>query len=262
MPGDEIGTIDWKVYGRSDKLFIKLYEHQADLTVHLLVDASASMGYYGLKKRLLSSHRRKAVAAAQPQSKYDYACALAAAIAFLVIKQHDRVSFSLAQKGLADFLAPAGSMPHLVGILNKMEAALPKGAAKLSDAIRQIAGNSRRRDLLIVFSDLLEDRDEIMKSLTMCAHRGGEVIVFHVLHADELKLPAVENGLFIDSETKAQLRLNLEDIRPAYEEKMRDFLDGWSKITRANDMDYTLCSTADPYWRSLQRYLTGRAARI
>ncbi|QDT94972.1 DUF58 domain-containing protein [Gimesia aquarii] len=262
IPGDDVGSIDWKVFGRSDKLFIKMYEHQSDLRVNLLVDASASMAYHGVTapQQIIPSRRSKS--ASSVTSKYDYACSLAGAIAFLLIKQHDRVSITFAREGLKKFMRANNSMQHLSEILTLMESTRPHGTGNLPDAIRDLVGKVGRRDLLIVFSDLLDDRNEIMKALSMCLHRGGEVILFHVLHADELRLPDVEHGVFIDSESGAKLRLNVSDIRSAYQKEMKEFLDGWSKMVKSNAIDYSLCSTSDPYWKSLERYLTGRAARV
>jgi uncharacterized protein (DUF58 family) len=283
IPGDEIGSIDWKIYGRSDKLFIKIFEHQADLTVNLLVDASESMAYRGIEqagrsKKKKSSHWdplvvRETPLAVRPResaksvdeqphgSKFDQACALAAAIAFLITKQHDRVGFSLAQGGLTDVLAPRSAMAHLLAILDVMERSQPKGEARLADAIRKLAARTGRRELLIVLSDLLEDRDEILAALSMYDSRGGEAILFHVLHADELQLPPVGDGLFIDSETGARLRLNVEDIRTAYDVRLKNFLEGWTRLCKAKGISYSLCSTSDRYDRVLERYLTRRAVR-
>jgi uncharacterized protein (DUF58 family) len=259
IPGDEIGSIDWKIYGRSDKLFIKIFEHQADLTVNLLVDASASMAYRGIEE----ARRRKLLpwSADERSSKYDYACSLAAAIGFLIVKQHDRIGFSLAQGGLTQFLAARNALSHLTAILDAMEQARPQGEARLTDALRDLAGRTGRREVLIVFSDLLEDRETILKSLSLFHHRGGEAILFHILHADELRLPQIENGLFIDSETQSRVRLNVADVRTAYEAKLQEFLDAWQRQTKANGINYSLCSTADPYDRVLERYLTRRAVR-
>jgi uncharacterized protein (DUF58 family) len=260
MPGDEIGSIDWKIYGRSDKLFIKIFEHQADLTVNLLVDCSASMSYRGVNQ----SRRRPlswAPAAEEPPSKFDYACSLAAAIGFLIVKQHDRVGFSVAQGGLSNYLAARSTLTHLTAILDGMEQARPQGEARLAEAIRDLAGRTGRREVLIVFSDLLEDRDATLRSLSLIHHRGGEAILFHVLHSDELRLPQIENGVFIDSETQGRVRLNVADVRMAYETKLQEFLDAWQRQAKANGINYSLCPTSEPFDRVLERYLTRRAVR-
>lgn len=263
MPGDELASVDWKVYGRSDKLFIKIFEHQADLTAHLLVDASASMAFRGVLKEPfvpVIERRKKVTNKKWPLSKFDYGCFLAASIAFLIIKQKDRVSFAVSRKGLHAHLPPASSAIHLTGILKAMEQIDPKGDAKLADAVRALAGKSRKRDILIVCSDLLDDSGELLNALALWRHRGGEVILFHVMHAEELKLPSVENGVFIDSENSERIRLDVEDIRRDYDSRMQAFLDGWQQGCRGNGIDYMLASTAAPYHETLHRYLTQRAA--
>lgn len=262
IPGDELSNVDWKVYGRSDKLFVKIFEHQADLTAHLVVDASASMAFRGITARRSppGRTRKRGRKDAPPQSKYDWACCLAASLAFLIVKEKDRVSFAAAQEGLHEQLPPSSSMVHLTGILRTMERIAPAGEARLGQAIRELAGTSRKRDLLVVFSDLLGNSDEIMKALFLWLHRGGDVVVFHVLHAEELSLPRMQNGTFIDSETGARIRLNVDDIRPQYEERMKDFLEGWAQACRGNAIDYVLISTAQPYHEQLDRFLTRRAA--
>ena len=267
IPGDELSNVDWKVYGRSDKLFIKIFEHQADLTAHLLVDASASMGFRGISaKRSPPAGGRKRGRGAReadlPPSKYDYACRLAASLAFLIVKDKDRVSFAAAREGLYEHLPSSNSAVHLSGILETMERIVPAGEAQLSQAIREIAGKSRKRDLLIVFGDFLGGADEIMNALSLWLHRGGEVIVFHVLHDEELNLPPVHNGIFIDSETAERIRISVEDIRPEYDARMKTFLEGWSQACRGNGIDYLLSSTAEPYHEQLYRFLTRRAAIV
>lgn len=265
MPGDELSNVDWKVYGRSDKLFIKIFEHQADLTAHLLVDASASMAFRGISRQQMlppidRRRMRGRLDRSLPLSKFDYACFLAAGIGFLIVKQKDRVSFSVSRNGLRGHLPPGSSAVHLTGILQSMEKIDPKGEARLAESIRALAGKSRRRDLLIVFSDLLDASDEVMNAMSMWIHRGGEAILFHVMHADELKLPAIENGLFVDSETSDRIRLDVEDIRRDYDARMQTFLDGWSQASKGNGIDYMLASTGIPYHEILYRYLTHRAA--
>jgi uncharacterized protein (DUF58 family) len=247
MPGDEIGDIDWKVYGRTDKLFVKLFEHQSDMTVNLLVDASASMAYAGEDGS---------------RTKYDHACLMAAAIAFLTTQQQDRVSFGLAQGGLHDFARPYSSMGHLVSILRTMEGGRPQGRSELAEALRKMLGMISRRGLLVVFSDLLDESTDIFSAIDGFTHRGGEVILFHVLHADELKLPAAREALFQDSETGQKISLSVEDIRQSYEVRLRQFLGLWSSGCRGRGIDYKLVSTANDYSRALEQYLYQRASMV
>jgi uncharacterized protein (DUF58 family) len=260
-PGDDVGSIDWKLYARSDRLFIKIFEHQSDLTVHLLIDASKSMAYGGYDARLHFIRSSQFATELPNVTKFDYACSLAAGIAFLITKQHDRVGFSIAQNGSKEFLAPRSAMTHVSAILDVMERVQPSGRAQLAETIGRVAARNGRRELLIVFSDFLEDRDETLKALSMINLRGGESIVFHVLHPDELRLPPIQNSTFIDSETGMRLRLNVEDVRPAYDAKLKEFLDGWQRLTKANGIHYSLCATDEPYHSVLKRYLTHRAVR-
>ena len=247
MAGDEIGDVDWKVYARSDKMFVKLFEHQSDMTVNLVVDASASMAYGGLR----SGHR-----------KYDQACMMAAAIAFLTTQQQDRISFGLAQGGLHQFHRPYGAFTHLLGILKTMEQVVPQGQANLAEALRRTAALIGRRGLLGVFSDLLDDQQAILDAMAVFTHRGSEVILFHILHADELKLPSMQEAIFRDSETLAAMGLHVEDVRKEYEQRLSRYLETWATACRGRGIDYNLVSTAVNYSQALAHYLYQRAGMM
>lgn len=248
MPGDEVARIDWKVYGRTDKLYLKRYEHQAQMTVHLLVDASSSMVYAGLDGQ-------------DPLSKYDQAALLAAAVGFLTVKQQDRISLALAQRGLYKSSDTQPTIPHLIEQLRVLENTLLREDARLAAAIDSLVERSGRRELLVIFSDLLEDRAPIARALAAWQHRGGEAILFHVLHPDERRLPAADPGVFIDSETGDELRISIEDIRADYEAQVREFLAGWERTCRAQAIDYNLVPTDEPYIQAIERYLIRRGGR-
>ncbi|MBS3735383.1 MAG: DUF58 domain-containing protein [Phycisphaerae bacterium] len=246
MPGDEPTDIDWKVYARSDRLFVKLFEQQSDMVVNVLVDASASMGYAGQDDR--------------GYSKFDHACMMATAIAFLTVKQQDKVSFAVARDGAQSFLRPYGSFKHFTDVLRTMERTRPSGEARLPEALRTLAGLIGRRGLLVVFTDLLEDLSATFDALSIFTHRGGEVIVFQVLHADELHLPRLNNALFVDSETRDRVGLNVEDVRAEYERTLREFLERCSAGCKGRGMDYNLVPTDQPYTQALRDYLFRRAS--
>jgi len=252
-PGDEVGDIDWKVFGRTDKLFIKLFEHQADMAVHLIVDGSASMAFEGVRDAR-SKRRTPGV------SKYDHACRIAAAIAFLTLQQQDKVSFAVARADSDVFVPPRGAMAQLTGVLDAMAHAELGGEAHLADAIRRVATRVGRKGLLIVISDLFEEPEAILNALSLFAHRGGDALVFQVMHEQELRLPDVDDAIFIDSETHDRMTLNVEDIRKSYGKEMRRFLDGWRAGVRGRGVDYELVSTDRDYAESLQRYLFSRAS--
>lgn len=260
MPGDEPGDIDWKVYGRSDKLFVKLFEHQSDMTVHLLIDASASMGYSGIGE-VRPAQRWFSISLQPPKShntKYDHACRMAAGIAFLTCRRQDRVSLSICQEGLKVFHRPQGSPAQLRLLLRAMEDVGPAGVAHLPEAIHGLTSRVRRRGVLVVFSDLLDNTQESLAAMSMFRRRGGEVIVFHVLHPEELNLPELEDAVFIDSETNDRLPVNVRDVREAYADRMRHFTHSTGSEARARGFDYQLVNTAVDYYRVLEQYLFAR----
>lgn len=255
-PGDELNDVDWKVYGRSDKLFIKLFEHQSDMTVNLLVDASASMEYAGLD----DGRRQRRRMGPQLISKFDHACRMAAAIAYLVTQQQDKVALGIAQHGLAQTLRAAGTYPHLHQLVTTMRDTRPRGLANLAAAIHGMARQAKRKGLLVVFSDLAEDRDAIITALSRFLHRGHEVIVFQVLHEHERVLPDLSEAVFVDSETGQQVRVNVEDVRHRYEQRMQQHLDDWRRVLTARGIDHNVVTTATPYHDALRQYLFSRAS--
>lgn len=242
-PGDELGDIDWKVFGRSDRFFIKLFEHQSDMVANLVIDASASMAYAGSGR----------------ESKLDHACRMAASIAFLTIKQQDRVGLAVAQNGLGRHEPALGSYVQLNRVLKAMERLKPSGQASLAEALKEFSRRAGRRGLVVIFSDLLEESEPIMKSIAMLTQRGSEVIVFHVMDADELVLPDLADALFEDSETGQKVRLNVDDVRETYSRNLEAYLKRWQDLTRARGVDYNLVSTGVPYWKSLEDYMFSRA---
>ncbi|QQE11264.1 DUF58 domain-containing protein [Planctomycetota bacterium] len=276
VPGDDIADIDWKVYGRSDRLYIKQFEHQADMTVNILIDASASMNYAGYDAKVSNAKsgswisKVKSVAnkfehSAQDRAfsnptKYDQACLMAAAIAFLTIKQQDRVSFGLSQKGLLKYHPPQNSFRHLTNILRTMERQ-PILTASLAESIQRFSERASRRGLFIIFSDLLEDQNDIAKALSLLTHRGMEIIVFQTLHKDELHLPDLGEAIFIDAESNQRLRLATHDIRNEYNKKIKQRLDSYARLFRSQGIDHNIVTTNNHYAKALEGYLFHRGTR-
>ena len=246
-----------------------------------LIDGSASMRYAGINDgRKVSSGDsaggswlRKAASSVTGRmksgsravldvSKYDLACRMAAAIGFLTIKQQDKVALCIARNGLADYLRPGGSISHLFKVLSLMESQDVAEQADLPTAIQELALRNKRRGVVVVFSDLEEPQKQVLKALSMLTYRGNEVVVFQILHQDELKLPDLSDALIEDSETGQRVRLNMDDIREAYEGKVRERVDSWSAALRAKRIDHNLIPTTVPYYQALQRYLFNRAGGV
>jgi uncharacterized protein (DUF58 family) len=260
LPGDDPGAIDWKVFGRTNRLFIRIFEHQTELTVHLLVDASASMAYRGL----LGSHGPPGAA----DSKFDYACRMAASIAFLIARQHDRFSIAYAQSRPGDrdasplrhYAAPSSSLQRLSALLKTMESVQPAGVGRMAEALQELTRRGGRRDLVVLFSDLLDEPEELAAALAARTRHGGEAVVVQVLHPDELQLPDVELGLFVDSETGARVRLDVAEVRGQYQRRLQAHLDAWSQRCQALGVDYLRAEMSTSYFAILENYLLGRAA--
>lgn len=249
-PGDAPADVDWKAFGRSDRLFVKLHEHESDMAVQLLLDASASMVYPAE-----ASPPPPGDASGQHVTKFDYACLIAAAIAFLSLRQQDRVGLAIAQQGLHAALEPRTGATQLDALLATLEAARPTGRADLPRAITELAARGRPRGPLVVLSDLYEEPAEIFRALAAFTGRGGEVMLLHVLHADELSLPAGESLRFIDSEDGRRIDADSDAVRVEYEAALRAFVQRWSDGCRQRSIGYQLVGTREPYLHALQRFL-------
>ena len=259
QPGDEFGDIDWKVYGRTDKLMIRMFEHQSDMTVHLVLDASASMSFAGMASSSTEDGNSKSSSMGPHKSKYDLACQMAGAIAFLTTKQQDKISLAIAQQGLKSFNRPAGSFSNMNNLLDVMEQTQLSGESNLPEALQQFSSLVKQRGLVIVFSDLLDDMEATLRRLDAITHRGCEVILFHVMHEDELQSPSGPDAIFVDSETSEKLPVNVADVRIAYKKRMQQFLAAWVSACKGRNIDYKLVSTAMPYHEAIANYLFSRS---
>lgn len=241
-PGDEIRTIDWKVFGRTDKIYVKLFEEETNLLVYLLIDKSASMGYRG----------------EGGVSKLEYASYLAAALSFLMIRQGDRVGMGVFDESLQRFFRPGGSMPHLFSILRALETIRPGRATRVSEALHSLYPLIRRRGLLVIVSDFLDQPRHLFDALNRYRHRGFETLLFHVLHPDELSLPDQANVRFVDMETARTVVAEPKVVRKEYQAELQKYLDEIRNGAEVRRIDYNLVSTATPYYVGLERYLIRR----
>jgi uncharacterized protein (DUF58 family) len=252
-PGDEIRTIDWKAYARTDRHFVKLFQRETDMACHIVLDRSASMGYGG--KAFRSFFPTPEV------SKLEYGSYLAAALAYLLVKQGDRVGLTLFDEKVTAHVPAGSTFPHLYAILNTLEQQKPGKKTSVARALQDSFALHKRRGMLIVISDLLDDPIGIFRALDMFRHRRFEVILFHVLHRYELALPPLDSVNFVDAETGEVMTARPGDIAESYDSALGAFLEQIAAGARARGIDYNLVSTATPHAVALQKYLLYRSAQ-
>jgi uncharacterized protein (DUF58 family) len=242
VQGDEIRAVDWKAVARTDRLYVKLFRKETDMSAYLLVDKSASMAFGG----------------ELGISKFEYCAYLAAAISYLMLKQGDRPGMATCDSALRGFIPPGSTLTHLHRLLHGLQRTAAGGPTNVAGALRALFPLAKRRGLLIVMSDLLEEPAELFQSLAMYRHRGFAILLFHVLTEDELELPKVAAARFTDPEGPGSLDVEPAAIRSLYKAEIRDWLDRLSEGAKARGIHYRLLSTQTPYHQALRSYLTSR----
>jgi len=247
VPGDDLRTLDWKAYARTDRYYIKRFRKDTGMPCVLMLDKSNSMSYEGAGEE-------------GGLSKLEYACFLVAALAFLIVKHGDRAGLCTFDYQVRDYHAPAGTMSHLFALLNTLEHLRPGAPTSTAESLRTAYHLIRRRSLLIVVSDFLEDPDEIFSALSMFTHKQFEIVLFHVLHDDELDLPDLEYARFVDLEAAGTLVTEPRTIRTLYREELERHVQQMRAHAQAQHLDYNLVLTSTPYVEVLERYLATRHA--
>jgi uncharacterized protein (DUF58 family) len=250
-PGDDMRSIDWKAAARSDRLLVRLYEKQTDMNCYLMVDTSASMNYGGAPTASFLKPK--------DLSKLDYALCLAASLAYLIVKQGDKASLTLFAEGIRHHLPPGGTFPHLYAMLNLMERQRGQDRTQVARTLRAAYGLCRRKGLLLVFSDLLDEGPDLFQALNLYRHHGYEVILFHILPPHELALPDERSIDFVDSETSETLNTHPADIAASYRREVEGWIEGMRRDSLGHRVDYHLVSTGAPYEQVLQHYLLRRS---
>ncbi len=244
VPGDDLRHLDWKVYARNERLYIRQYEEECNLRVYLLVDASGSMAY-----------------PPGDVSKYRFASKLAAALAYVTIQQQDSVGLAIFDTELRRQLPARAGAEHLRVLCNLMSDHEPGNRTDTAMTLHRLAENVRRRALIVILSDLYDDLDRIRTALAHFRRRKHDVILYHVLDRREIDFPFREIGNFQDLETGEQQITNPREIRRAYQEKFSEFLFGCERICAGLDVDYALAPSDQPVGEFIQRHLGRRRRR-
>jgi uncharacterized protein (DUF58 family) len=243
MPGDEIRHIDWKVYGRTDRYYIKQYEEETNLKSYIILDASRSMQY----------------ASPGNITKLEYASYLVASLSYMMLKQQDAVGLTIFDERITTYLPPHATRAYLRQILVTLEKLEPGNGTGAGTSLHQVADRIKRRGLVIIISDLLDKPDEVLAALKHFRHKKNEVIVMQVLDPRELTFAFDEDAIFKDMETADRLMTQPWQIRKAYQREMGAFVERYKKECRENYVDYVQLDTATPFDVALIEYLSKRA---
>jgi uncharacterized protein (DUF58 family) len=242
-PGDEIRHIDWKAYGKFDKYYVKRFEQETNLRAYLVVDASGSMGYRSRQDGM---------------TKLEYASALAASLAYLLVRQQDAAGLVLVQGAVSGAVPPRAAASHLGSIVDALERAKPAGETRLAAAVDWVIEHAPRRSSVIVLSDLFDKDERVLRKLAQLGRRKHEVTLFHVLDPAELEFPFDDPTLFLSMEDARSVEATGRDVRKGYLEVMRRWLEETKRTAAEADLDYSLCRTDRPLDEVLLPFLARR----
>jgi uncharacterized protein (DUF58 family) len=244
VPGDDIKHVDWKVYGRTGRFFLKQYEEETNLICWLLLDVSESMRY-----------------GSGPVTKYDYACMSAAAMAYLTLHQQDSVGLVTFDNQVRNFLKPSSQPSHLKEIVNVMNRGAPREKTSLAPIFHDLAERINRRAIILLLSDLFDDPDDILAGLRHLRYKRHEVVVMHVLDPAELEFPFQEATLFRGLEEYPELLTDPRSLRDGYLEQVNTFVTDLQRGCRGQDIDYVQLRADRSLGVALSSYLAHRLAR-
>ncbi|HDY87213.1 MAG TPA: DUF58 domain-containing protein [bacterium] len=242
MTGDSLRHLDWKVYGRTDRMYIKRYEEETNLKSHIILDVSGSMGFMDRGN----------------VTKYTYGSILVAALTLLMIRQRDSVGLVTFSDSLKSYIPPRSVQSQLKEILKVLSATQPSGFTKTANILHTLAEQLSARGLVIFISDLIIDPDELIHGLKHFRHNGHEVLVFHILDPMELQFDYNDETNFIDLETNEKLTTLPWHIREKYLSMYHDHLSSIVHSMHEISVDYTMLTTDIPFDRAITEYLAKR----
>ena len=240
--GDDMRHVDWKLYARSDKFYIKQYEDETNVRSYVLLDSSASMAY-----------------SSGGMSKLDYGRTLASALAYFITRQRDAVGLITFDDKVNEYIPAVCRQPHLIRILRVLANLKAGTKTDIVKPLSDLASNLNRKSMVILISDMLEDEERIIKTLQRLRAMGNDVIVFHVLDDAELQFNFQEATEFVDSESSETFITSPASIRDAYLENFNNYLSYCKKKCQSSGVDYCLLNTSQPLDTALYSYISRRA---
>ncbi len=242
LPGDDLSTIDWKVYARSDRHYVKKFEEETNLDCHVMLDLSASMGY-----------------GSGGMTKFEYGQCLAAALGYLMNRQRDAVGLTAFDRDIVTML-PASARPgHLRALLVTLDRLRLGQDTNVAKPLHKLADSLSKRGMVVLISDLLDDPERVIRGLRHFQFRGTDVVVFHLLDADELDFPFERATRFEDLETGDEVTAVPALVRDHYLRAIGGLVERYRRELGASGIDYHLLRTSEPLELALLAYLSTRA---
>ena len=254
VPGDDVRHIDWKVFGRSDRIYIKRFEEETNLQCYFLVDASESMAY-----PLAPEEVGKVPGVV---SKFEYATYLAAALAYLALRQQDAVGLSLFDDQVRNYVDPSSTPSHLSAVLETLGNPSMGKKTDIGTIFHEFAERLKKKSLVIIISDMLDALERVQTGLEHLRYRNHDVIVFHVLDHEELTFPFSRMTLFEGMEESPELLADPHSLRKAYLQELDTFMEGVRKICRNALIDYVQIDTQERLNVALSSYLSMRMGAL
>ncbi|WP_417380548.1 DUF58 domain-containing protein [Gimesia sp.] len=240
-PGDDVRNIDWKVWSKTDKYYIKQYEEDTNLRTTLLVDVSESMQF-----------------GTGPLSKYEYGCTAAAALAFLLLKQQDAVGMITFDDGIRSRVPALSKRNHLNALLNALASEKPAKKTDIYDVLKEVAETRSQKGTIILISDLFVDRESLFKGLRLLQYRGHDLMLLHILDDQELDFDYSGTTRFEGMEEAGELVCDPRSLRDGYLNAMHEFLNEIRRRCAKNKFDYQTIRTSEYLDAALAHYLNHR----
>lgn len=244
--GDDPKDIDWLVFAKTDRYYVKKFEAETNITGYLAVDLSRSMGY---------TYR-------QELTKFDYAISLAAALCYLMVHQQDPVGLITFDTKIRASLPPKSKRKQLGDILSLLTNLKPTGETDIAQSLIQLAAMLKHRSVVMVFSDLLADQDQVMQAVYRLRHRQHDVILFHILDEAEVNFPFTGMVELEDPESLDKIKLDADSYRSDYVTEVEAFRERYRKECFQVGVDYVPLDTSMPFDKALTEYLISRQSRF
>jgi len=236
--GDSLRYVDWKLYGKSEKFYVKKFEEETNLISHIIVDASASMKFKGGKRI----------------SKFEYAKLLAAAFAYIINKQHDAVGISFFTDKIETFLEPKAARAHLSKILETIENQQTGNDTNIASSLTQLAEKIKKRGLIIIISDLLDEKEKILSALKQFRYKKSEALVFQILDPLEVSFDFKDDSTFVDLENAGEVTTQPYLVQAEYREAFGKFLYELKTEAINFGIEYHLITTDLSFDKALLKY--------